>query len=255
MISRRVDARGLLELLERSRGPGPVGLAFDADGTLWSGDVGEDVFEYATANELLTPDPLEALSRVAEEHGLDSHGSSSRVAASIFAGYRRGLVDEKKTCEVMTWAYAGLTPDELGGIASRAFDERDLRSRVRHLLDPVFEWARTERARVIVISASPHTVIEAALLRTEIGVESILAGHASLADGRFLPKMDGPLPYGHEKRLAGERALSGSTWLATFGDNAFDVEMLSAARVGVAVCPKPALLTRLSRLPNTVVLE
>lgn len=255
MTARRVDNRGVIELLERSREPGSMGLAFDADGTLWSGDVGEDVFEYATANELLRTDPLDTLCRVAEAHGLDTHGSSSQVAASIYAAYRRGVVDERKTCEVMTWAYAGFSASELTEIAELAFQAGALRSRVRHVLDPVFKWARDEHARIAVISASPHIVVEAGLSHAEISVECIMAGHAAVKEGRLTPEMAAPLPYGHDKRTAGERALEGSLWLASFGDNAFDTEMLRTARVGVAVCPKPALVARLSDLPNTVVLE
>lgn len=255
MTAPRVDIRGVIDLLERSREPGPMGIAFDADGTLWSGDIGEDVFEYATENELLRADPLDALCQVAEAHGLDTRGSASRIAASIYAAYRRGAVDERKTCEVMTWAYAGFTPNELTEIAELAFRTRALRTRVHHVLDPVFEWARTEHVRAIVISASPHIVVTAALRYTEISVECIMAGHGAVVDGLLAARMAAPLPYGHDKRSAGERALAGSSWLASFGDNAFDTEMLRAARVGVAVCPKPALVERLPDLPNTVVLE
>lgn len=255
MTGKRVDIRRVIELLEHSREPGSIGLAFDADGTLWSGDIGEDVFEYATAHELLRTDPLDALCRVAEAHGLDTHGSSSQIAASIYAAYRRGVVDERKTCEVMTWAYAGFSAGELTEMAELAFRSGALRSRVRHMLDPVFQWARDERARVIVISASPHIVVEAGLRHTEISVECIVAGHALMREGLLAPQMAAPLPYGQDKRSAGERALEGTMWLASFGDNAFDTEMLRAARVGVAVCPKPALIERLRELPNTVVLD
>ena len=37
----------VLELERRLRADRPSALAFDADGTLWSGDVGEDVFRFA----------------------------------------------------------------------------------------------------------------------------------------------------------------------------------------------------------------
>jgi phosphoserine phosphatase len=42
--------------------------------------------------------------------------------------------------------------------------------------------------------------------------------------------------------------------LASFGDNVFDVEMLCAARLGVAVNPRPELRMRLVELPGVVVL-
>jgi len=55
--------------------------------------------------------------------------------------------------------------------------------------------------------------------------------------------------------VVGGTLLRGFDWLGSFGDNAFDVDMLRAARVAVAVCPKPALTARLSEIPNVRVLS
>src|SRR6476620_4503559 len=113
----RVDSNGVTERLESARVPGPSGIAFDADGTLWSGDVGEDVFLHATDHGLIREAARDELRRVARAHGIDDAGSASEVARAVFDAYRRGVVGELLACEVMTWCYAGHTPEELTAIA------------------------------------------------------------------------------------------------------------------------------------------
>ena len=73
------------------------GLAFDADGTLWSGDVGEDVFEWACERELLRADPREALDRAAVAHGVPTAGSTSRLAHALYSAYRSGRVPDDRS--------------------------------------------------------------------------------------------------------------------------------------------------------------
>src|SRR5262249_4903698 len=132
-----VDATAVISLIEGARATDEAGLAFDADGTLWAGDLGEDVFEYSYDNGLLGEAALPELQRVNREQGLPSEGSASELAKTIHEGYRRGLVNELLTCEVMTWAYAGWTADELGDVTRRALAARGLVGRVRRILSPI----------------------------------------------------------------------------------------------------------------------
>jgi phosphoserine phosphatase len=97
--------------------------------------------------------------------------------------------------------------------------------------------------------------VEEALRVVGIDVSGLAAARARTEAGRILPAMAEPVPYGAAKGTYGKQLLSGHDWLGSFGDNAFDVDMLRAARVGVAVCPKPVLVSRLHELPNTIVLE
>ena len=63
------------------------------------------------------------------------------------------------------------------------------------------------------------------------------------------PTVIRPIPYGPGKLTQLEQHLEGRTLLAAFGDNIFDVPMLEAARVAVAVAPKQRLLAELERRP------
>lgn len=255
MTSERVDARGVMDRLARARVAGPSGLAFDADGTLWSGDVGEDVFEATYEQGLVREAARDALARVCVSHDLGTDGTPSALAARIHAAYRRGVVEELLTCEVMTFCYAGFGIEELRAHARRTFSERRLVDRVRRVLGPVFEFARREGMRVVVISASPAIIVEEGLGIAGIAVDALAAARVAVTGDVVEPRLDGRVPYAKEKCVAGARVLGDHDWLGSFGDNAFDVEMLRAARIGVAVHPKPALAARLGELSNTVVLE
>jgi phosphoserine phosphatase len=232
-----------------------MGIAFDADGTLWAGDVGEDVFEAACHTGFVREEPREALEGVCIAHGLPVKGSPSELAWRIYSAYRNGAVAELLTCEVMTWAYAGHSIDALVRFARDALTERRLADRVRRELEPVFEFAVREEVRTVVVSASPEVIVAEALVIAGLTVAALKGARPVVTDGTIQPRLSGRVPYGPEKPVAGRELLSGCDWLGSFGDNAFDVEMLRAARIGVAVHPKPALAARLAELSNVVVLE
>jgi phosphoserine phosphatase len=254
-VTLRVGTEELVRYLEQKREPGPSGLAFDADGTLWSGDVGEDVFHFACENGLIRKEALDELARVAREHGVAEGKTPSDLAREIHVAYRLGKVDERLTCEVMTWSYAGFSPEELRLVAREAFSSRGLAGRVREILAPVQDWARREALRIIVVSASPRAIVDEALKHIGFDVFDIAGAEPVVADGRIAARMAGPVPYGADKRAAGLALLTGHDWLASFGDNSFDVELLRAARVGVAVCPKPGLRARLNEIDGVLVVE
>jgi phosphoserine phosphatase len=255
MTVERIDAQGVVERLSRARVPGPAGLAFDADGTLWSGDVGEDVFESACENELIRSEAREALEAIARGHGLPVDGTPSALARRLYDAYRRHVLDELLTCEIMTWCYAGFTVDELALLARRVLSDKKLPARIRGMLGTVLEFAAREGLRVVVVSASPEIVVAEGLRMAGIEVSELGGAHAAVEGTRILPRLAGRVPYGPEKIVVGKRLLGDSNWLGSFGDNAFDVDMLRAAKIGVAVCPKPALTARLGDLPNTVIIE
>ncbi len=255
MTLERLDAAAVVKRLARDRAAGLAGVAFDADGTLWSGDVGEDVFAFACEHELLLADAMPKLRDVAGAHGLSTAGSASTVAKALHTAYRHGRVSELLTCEVMTWCYAGHTLEELRTLAQRVLIERRLPARIRRELLEIFDFARAEGVRTIVVSASPHVVVTEALAMAKIEVDSVAASHPVTIGGTISASMQAPVPYGPEKAVIGARLLHAHDWLASFGDNVFDLEMLRAARIAVAVHPKPALVDRLHELPAAIVLE
>ena len=95
--------------------PSSVVMAFDGDGTLWSGDVGEDLFRAAMRDEFLTEEALPALIAEAERYRvpLSSSDNANVVARTLMAAYLAGQYPERETCAMMTWCYAGRSLDDV----------------------------------------------------------------------------------------------------------------------------------------------
>ncbi|HEY6555787.1 MAG TPA: haloacid dehalogenase-like hydrolase [Polyangiaceae bacterium] len=249
LAGRSLNAGELIRELERRRAPGANALAFDGDGTLWSGDVSEDVFSRAVVAGLLRDDARPALAFAAAEFSIATNGSASDIAARLFTAYAQGTYPEREVCEMMTWCYAGWTLGELSQYARDTLAEVGLVSRLNVSLEPILSWARAEGLATYLVSASPRALVEVAAEHWHFPKTHILASDPVVKGDVIEPRMNGDVPYGESKIRVRERLMNGATWLATFGDNVFDLEMLHAARLGVAVRPKPALRKLLPALP------
>ena len=151
----RIDVDELIERLQALRPEQrAAALVFDADGTLWSGDVSEDVFEHAADEGLLRVDAADALAKTATESGIDATGTPSAIAKRLFRAYTEDRFGEREVCEVMTWCYAGFTPDELVALAREVLAQRGLAARINRRLEPIIEYARSSGLRALVVSAS-----------------------------------------------------------------------------------------------------
>ncbi len=230
-------------------------LAFDGDGTLWWGDVAEDVLLFATAEQLIREEAQPALIEAAAAHGLDSTGSPSALAARIFEAYTEGRYPEREVCEMMTWCYAGYSFAELAPIIREAFARRDLAERLNTALGPVLDWARGRGLRAVIVSASPHFIVAEAARLWKIDAGDIAASRAALDGDRVAPRMHGEVPYAEHKPKAARALIGDAEWLASFGDSAFDIELLRAARVGVAVRPRPDLVEHMRAHPELLLFE
>jgi phosphoserine phosphatase len=230
-------------------------LAFDADGTLWSGDVGEDVFHLATKTESIREHARPELAELAKKYGIDASGSPNQLARRLFDGYLSGTLPERDACAMMSWCYAGWSVDELRAHTRRAFEETHLPGRLYLGLDFVFELARAHGVRILVVSASPQIVVEEAAAHWGVPAGDVVACRPATNGSTILPALDEPVPYAAEKPAALARRTGGRAILASFGDNVFDFELLRAAALAVAVRPKPDLRARLADLNGVAVLE
>jgi len=245
----------VLELERRLRADRPSALAFDADGTLWSGDVGEDVFRFAVERGRLREAARAAIDRQAEERGFECFTDVNETAKHLFDAYLEGRYPEREICELMTWCFAGYTLSEMADLVGEALTVAQHAQRSNEELRPILEFARENRVRTIVISASPRVTVEVAVRVWGFSAHDIAASTPRVVSGVIAAEMAGAVPYAADKCVAG-RALLGTThWLGSFGDNAFDLDMLREAEVGIAVRPKPALRARLAEVPGLRLLD
>jgi phosphatidylglycerophosphatase C len=244
------SAGELIRKLEALREPDrAAALVFDGDGTLWSGDVSEDVFLQAVSAGLLRQEATAALAATATRFGLSPDGSATEIAVRMFQAYRERRFPEREVCEVMTWCYAGFSLEEVRDLSRRTLQALDIGARLNRGLEPILEWARSEGLRTFVVSASPLPIVEVAAGLWQFAATDIAASQPELQDGRILARMHGQVPYEADKCHAARRLLGDAQWLGSFGDNVYDVDMLHAARLGVAVTPKLALRQLLPELP------
>lgn len=230
--------------------PARTVIAFDGDGTLWSGDVGEDLMRAALRDSFLLEAALPNLLAEAQRYGVavSSRSDANAVASALVSAYLAGTYPERETCAMMTWCYAGRSLEELSAFAADVLREEELTSRLSAELAPIIDWCDAARVRRVLVSASPRVIVELAGASRGFLPGDIAAATPATAAGGVLPELAGAVPYAEAKLTAGRALFGDARWLAAFGDNVFDIEMLTTAEVGIAVRPKPKLEQQLAAL-------
>jgi phosphatidylglycerophosphatase C len=235
--------------------PGGV-VAFDGDGTLWSGDVGEDFFHALVKNADFRPSARAAMEADIAEFDLKISGSALDLARGLYAAYVDGRYPEERTCEMMTWACADWTRTEVDAFADKVVREGKLASRLHPEAIAVLEWARESKIDALLVSASPRPVVEAAGRVVGIDGAHVFAATPTYADsGVMLARAVRPIPYGPGKVTAIRGYAKERPLYAAFGDNVFDLAMLGEAKVGVAVRPKSRLRERAHEVSGIVEIQ
>jgi phosphatidylglycerophosphatase C len=252
---RQVTIDELVALLGEHSRSERCSLAFDGDGTLWSGDVSDDVFLAACRAEWLLPQ-LRPRFQALLPYGIEVGKTVGQLAASLFQAERQGKLEERLLFEAMTYAYAGRTASEVADFAKLALEQAGLRSRIRHEFRALLDWARTSGHDCWLVTASPWPIVRVAARELGFTDEYIVAARALESDGGIIaPAMAAPLPYREQKVVQVNERRKARRLLAAFGDSPFDFELLSAAEIAVAVSPKPALESRLQSLAHAYVLK
>jgi HAD superfamily phosphoserine phosphatase-like hydrolase len=238
-----------------AREPGGA-VAFDGDGTLWSGDIGEDLFEALLDHGEVSHEAHEALKVEAAAENLDTSGGAVAVARRIHASYQAGTFPEERVCEIMTWVFAGWTADQADAFADRVLTKVGLEARLHSEATQIVAWARERGVATYLVSASPRIVVEQAARRVGIAHANVAsATEERNAQGTIVPSVVRPIPYGPGKVMHLRAKLGARPLYAAFGDNAFDIPMLRESRFPVAVRPKPRLVERATEVANLVVLD
>jgi len=221
-------------------------LAFDGDGTLWSGDVGEDFFFGVLDSGRVSDIASKEVARIAREAHIDSSGAVAVVARRIYDAYLAGRFDEEHVCEIMTWISAGWAEEETTAFAVGLVGEA-FASRIHPEVKAVLTSARERGHEIFVVSASPRPIVEVAAACAGIAAPQVIAATAVLEGDQFAASVHRPIPYGAGKAAALRARLGSMRLLAAFGDNAFDIEMLAMADRPIAVRPKARLLELVER--------
>jgi phosphoserine phosphatase len=229
-------------------------FAFDGDGTLWSGDIGEDYLETLLEEGWVGPASRAGLEALARHHVAEHReaspppplatASAHDLATYLFAEYLAKRFSEQTTCELIAWLPAGYTRAKVMENARHVVERRGIAERLQAETLRVVRWAESAGHRVFIVSASPYEVVVGAAEVLGLPASRVCAVRAQYEDEVMLPRVTSPVPYNEGKVTALRAARGEAPLYAAFGDNAFDLPMLLDAELGVAVRPKDRLKIR-----------
>jgi HAD superfamily phosphoserine phosphatase-like hydrolase len=199
--------------------------AFDCDGTLWSGDLGERFFDWSLRQEEGIPDIL-------------GQGIVPAEMRDRYAAYKRGEIDETSMCGELTTMYRGRPEPEIMKAAEHFFAKsfaRQIFPEMRELVSRLHQHG----CEIWSVSSSNEWVIRAAMKYFGIPADRILAAKVEVEKGvatdRLLRVPSGP---GKPQAL---REVAKKDIDAAFGNSRWDAEMLAMAKHAFAINPNPDL--------------
>jgi phosphoserine phosphatase len=231
---------------------GGAAIAFDADGTLWSGDIGIETFEHLLETRSVRREAGPALRREAEAHGVETADDPTDAARALYRAFERGAYPESDAFQMMAWAFAGHRKAEARAFGLEVIEKVGLAARLHAEVLPILRWAEEKAVPLFVVSASCTIVVEAAIERLRIRATGVFGMSPAVENGVVLPRVVPPVTYGAGKVESLHQGAPGARLAGAFGDSAYDLAMLCEARVAVAVRPKAELRARAGACPGLV---
>jgi phosphoserine phosphatase len=250
-----ITSAALIEKLEEERrrtaslGEAPL-IAFDADGTLWSGDVGCDIFNALVRVNGVREESASALLAEAAEFGIAVSGTSTEIARVLDAAVSLGRYPEARGLAMVAWAFAGWEPPAVDAFACEVATDVRLEARIYPEILPVLAWAEERGVESWVVSASPRAMAVAGAALVGVPAERVVAMTPALEGGRIAARLEGFVTYDDGKRDALRAAKPLATVLGAFGDSGYDAALLREARLRVAVHPKRSLIAAAGSIPG-----
>jgi HAD superfamily phosphoserine phosphatase-like hydrolase len=203
----------------------PRVAAFDCDGTLWSGDVGERFFDWELTEPHVFPDN-------------QSRDLLSQTWRDRYASYKRGEVDETTMCGEMVTLHRSIRETDLMDAAQRFFDEFFV-VQIFPEMKELIHRLQQNNCEVWAVSSSNEWIIRAAMRHLDIPENRILAAKVRIENGIATDRLV-RVPSGSGKPQALREIVKKRIDVA-FGNSRWDAEMLEMAGYAVAVNPNPDL--------------
>lgn len=197
----------------------PCIAAFDADGTLWAPDSGEQFLYYELEHNLLAPEMAEWIQ-------------------ARYRLYMQGKIDEDTMCGEMVQVHKGLRDGLLREAATAYFRER-IEPRVFPEMKELVARLTAQGCEVWAVSSTNRWVVECGVATYGIPGHRVLAAAVAM-EGDVATDRLIRIPSDEGKPNALKGALKGRLD-AAFGNSRFDRGMLEMAEHGVAINPNPDL--------------
>jgi len=228
--------------------------AFDGDGTLWSGDVGEDYLEHLLAEDAFTDVAKDLFAQEAARFGVAKAPKARDQLASLFRAYTEGTYAEERICGLIALAVAGRSSSEVARVGEDVVRLTDVRARLHEETTGILEESKRLGLTPFLVSASPRAVVVAAAACVGLDPDEVIAVTPREEAGRVTATLVEPIPYGEGKATLLLQRIGARPLLACAGDNVFDLAMLKKAHLPLAIRPKSRLRAVAHELPELVVL-
>jgi phosphoserine phosphatase len=215
-------------------------IASDCDGTVWSGDIGEDVFVHFMRHGDLREPAASATLAEAGACGVDTSGAPLDVLKRYYEAFTRGEVPEERMYEVMVWCFGGWRRDEVVQFVDHVLLEESLAARIFPEMHALLDAVRPHTA-IVLVSGSPDFVIKRACHMLGVDEDHVVAARSRWHGDVMLADVERPITYAHGKVVNFRAAFPDAHLHAAFGDSGFDYELLAESRFPVMVRPKQAL--------------
>ena len=242
-----------LDALVAAHGPGVV--AFDGDCTFWSGDVGDDFLHAFLERGELRPEAAPVLARAAARSGGDEGLAGRALLRRLVLRYEEGSLDEELFYELTAVVCAGWARHEVDAFVRQVLAAVPLAPRLHGEAMALVGWARERGVAVRIVSASPAPVVVLAAEAVGVRPDEVIAVTAEAHGEVTGTAARRPIPYGPGKVEALRGQVGSAPLHAAFGDNRFDVDLLRAATVPVAIRPKARLRAAASLVPGLLELR
>lgn len=199
----------------------PRVAAFDCDGTLWSGDAGENFFDWEIRTGVVS-------------------ASVGLLMRARYAEYKAGKISEDDMCGEMVQLHKGLREDDVLRLCNEFF-EQNFASRIFPEMQQLISELQKSGCDVWAVSSTNEWIIREAMKHFGIPREKILAAAIEVDAGVVTDRLI-RVPSGIGKPQAILEVI-GRPPDAAFGNSRWDAEMLRIARYAVAVNPNPDLET------------
>ena len=197
----------------------PAVAAFDCDGTLWSGDAGENFFDWEIGKGVVSPEVAQAM-------------------RARYAEYKASKVSEEEMCGEMVTMHQGLSEATMMD-AAREFMSVAFPGRVFPEMRELVNKLHDQGCEVWAVSSSNEWIIRAGLEQFGIHPDRVLAAKPEM-QGDIVTKRLVRIPSGPGKPKALQEVVR-KPIDAAFGNSRWDTEMLMMARHAFAVNPNPDL--------------
>lgn len=202
----------------------PQLAAFDCDGTMWSGDSGEDFMRWTMEKRIVSSEVSEQMEK-------------------RYTDYKAGKVGEEEMCGEMVAMYAGIPVSTMENAAQGFFRER-IPARVYPEMASLVAQLKNQNCELWLVSSTNDWVVREGARHLALNESHVLGAAAEIENGVVTSRLK-RVPSGEGKaRAIREVALPqypAASLDAAFGNSIHDLEMLRLARSPFAINPTTQL--------------